>query len=101
MLSAWEEEEQLGPGAEQEALAAVRARRVATITAVPSLHVSELGTGVPLLQVAPKYPPPVHAGVLGVMQQWEGLCLVRVTRDSDVFQFQVTTVANIMLIICD
>ena len=24
---------------------------------------------VPVLQVAPKYPPPVHAGVLGVMQQ--------------------------------
>ena len=81
MLSGWEEEEQLG----QEALAAVRARRVATITAVPSLHVSELGTGVPLLQVAPKYPPPVHAGVLGVMQQWEGLCLVRATREGDVF----------------
>ena len=79
----------------------VEAGRGATIIAVPSLHVSELGTVAPAAdgtQISTTCP-----GVLGVMQQqqWEGLCLVRVTREGDVFQFQVTTVAYILLIICD
>ena len=37
----------------------VEAGRGATITAVPSLHVSDLGTVAPA-QMAPKYPPPVR-----------------------------------------
>ena len=70
MLSGWEEEEQLGPGAEQEALADVRARRgeswYITWSDLARTRSCSCAAGGTQISTA-------CAGVLGVMQQWEGL----------------------------